>query len=182
MIPTDSPVFHAAPPAGFQVRTDPRPDDIGTVVARHVDLYARECGFDASFEQYVADPLARFLRLAGDRDRLWIAERAGAFSGCIAIVDADESVAQLRWFLVEPAFRGSGLGRWLLAEALTFARLAGYGSVVLWTVSILPAAAHLYRSAGFRKVEEKPGQWGTQVIEEKYTLDLLPHRQGWHSV
>jgi len=43
----------------------------------------------------------------------------------------------------------------------------------LWTVSSLTAAAHLYRSAGFQKVEEKPGRlWGVDVIEERYELHL----------
>ena len=50
-------------------------------------------------------------------------------------------------------------------------RAAGYDSIILWTVSALTAAAHLYESAGFRKVEEKPGrQWGVEVVEERYEL------------
>jgi hypothetical protein len=40
-------------------------------------------------------------------------------------------------------------------------------------VSALTVAAHLYRSAGFRKVEERPGRmWGAEVVEEKYELPL----------
>jgi hypothetical protein len=39
----------------------------------------------------------------------------------------------------------------------------------------LAAAAHLYRSAGFRQVEQRPGRlWGVDVIEEKYELYLRP--------
>ena len=34
------------------------------------------------------------------------------------------------------------------------------------------AALHLYREAGFRKVEEKAGNWGVDVVEEKHLLDL----------
>jgi hypothetical protein len=41
--------------------------------------------------------------------------------------------------------------------------------VFLWTVSALTAAARLYRAAGLRKVEERPGRlWGVDVVEEKY--------------
>ena len=37
----------------------------------------------------------------------------------------------------------------------------------------LEAAARLYRSVGFRRVEEKPGRmWGVEVIEEQYELRL----------
>ena len=91
----------------------------------------------------------------------------------MAIVAASAETAQLRWFLVDPSARGAGLGKRLLGEALSFARQAGYRDVILWTVSALPAAAHLYRSAGFRKVEERPGRmWGVEVVEEKYALRL----------
>jgi hypothetical protein len=45
--------------------------------------------------------------------------------------------------------------------------------VFLWTVSALTAAARLYRSFGFEKVEERLAQqWGVRVVEEKYRLAL----------
>jgi hypothetical protein len=56
-----------------------------------------------------------------------------------------------------------------------FARDHGYPSVVLWTVSVLRAAAHLYRAARFEKVDERPGRhWGVDVVEERYELRLRP--------
>jgi ribosomal protein S18 acetylase RimI-like enzyme len=88
-------------------------------------------------------------------------------------VAAGPRTAQLRWFLVDPAVRGAGLGKKLLGEAVGFCAECDYDSVILWTVSALTAAAHLYRSAGFTKVEEKPGTcWGVDVVEEKYELVL----------
>jgi GNAT superfamily N-acetyltransferase len=82
-------------------------------------------------------------------------------------------VAQLRWFLVEPSARGSGLGRRLINEAIAFSEARGYRSIVLWTVRSLEAAAHLYHDVGFRMVEEKPGRmWGVEVVEERYELAL----------
>ena len=72
-----------------------------------------------------------------------------------------------------PRARRVGLGKKLLGEAVAFARAGGSESVILWTVRALTAAAHLYRSFGFRQVEEKPGrQWGVDVIEERYELAL----------
>jgi GNAT superfamily N-acetyltransferase len=155
------------------VRFDLRPGDVGTVVGLHGVLYARECGFDATFEAYVAAPLAEFVRSGSPRERLWLAERGGTIVGCVAIVAASPKSAQLRWFLVDPSAQGLGLGKRLLGEAISFARQTGYRDVILWTVSSLTAAAHLYHSAGFRKVEQKPGRmWGVDVVEEKYTLTL----------
>jgi N-acetylglutamate synthase-like GNAT family acetyltransferase len=155
------------------MRTDLRPGDIGWIIHRHGVLYAQEYGFDHTFEAYVAGPLAELVRSLSPRDQIWMAERDGRIAGCIAIVAADPQTAQLRWFLVEPDTRGSGLGKRLLSEAVDFCKERGYDAVILWTVSALAAAAHLYRSAGFQKVEEKPGRrWGVDVIEEKYELAL----------
>src|SRR5262249_10489049 len=116
---------------------------------------------------------AEFVRRGSPRERLWIAERAGRIIGCIAIVTATPESAQLRWFLVDPSARGAGLGKRLLDEAIWFSQACNYDSIILWTVSALGAAAHLYLSAGFRKMEEKPGRmWSIEVVEEKYELRL----------
>ncbi len=135
--------------------------------------YARERGFDPTFEAYVAGPLAEFVRRGADRERLWLAEQGARLVGCVAVVAAAPQTAQLRWFLVEPAARGRGLGTRLLDEALAFCRARGYAEVILWTESALAAAARLYRRAGFRKAEERPGRlWGVGLVEEKYELRL----------
>ncbi len=155
------------------LRTSLGPGDLGEVVRLHGVVYARECGFDPTFEAYVAAPLADLVRTGSARERLWLAERAGRLVGCVAIVAAAPEVAQLRWFLVDPIARGRGLGTRLLSEAVSFARACGYRAIVLWTVSRLAAAARLYRAAGFRKVQDRPGRmWGADVIEEKYELLL----------
>jgi ribosomal protein S18 acetylase RimI-like enzyme len=168
-----SPSLPAESPTGFTLRHDLKPGDLGYLVYLHGQTYAREYGFDPTFEAYVAGPLAEFVRSHTDRDRLWIAERGGDIVGCIAVVGTAATEAQLRWFLVDPCARGLGLGKRLLQEAVAFAKGRGYQSMFLWTVSELTAAARLYRSVGFEKVEEKPGQqWGVEVVEERYVLHL----------
>jgi GNAT superfamily N-acetyltransferase len=160
--------------AGFHLRHGLRPGDCGRIVARHGEIYADEHGFDVTFEAYVAGPLAAAVRRADPRERIWIAEDAARrFLGCVAVVAATPETAQLRWYLVEPAARGRGLGTRLLAEAVAFAGARGYRSVILWTVGALTAAARRYAAAGFAKVEEKPGrQWGVDVVEEKWERGL----------
>jgi GNAT superfamily N-acetyltransferase len=158
-------------PGAISLRTDLRPGDLGSVVHLHGVLYAREHGFDATFEAYVAGPLADFVRAADPRSRLWLAEKDGGLVGCVGIVAASPQTAQLRWFLVDPAVRGAGLGKRLLNEAIAFSKSAGYTNIILWTERSLTAAAHLYLAAGFRKTEDKPGRvWGKDVVEEKYEL------------
>ena len=155
------------------IRTELRPGIIGKVSSLHGTLYEQESGFDVTFEAYVAGPLAEFVLRGSPRERLWIAERDSQVIGCVAIVAASDEVAQLRWFLVDPSARGTGLGKRLLREAIVFCEACGYTSIILWTERSLTAAAHLYEAAGFRKVEEKPGKvWGKDVVEEKYELHL----------
>lgn len=154
------------------LRTEWRPGDLGALVRLHGELYAREHGFDETFEAYVADGLARHVLGRGPRERVWIAELDEEIVGCIGIVAADEEeLAQLRWFLVAPAARGHGLGRRLLDEALAFARGAGYARVMLWTVDLLAGAARLYRAAGFTRVEAEARRlWGRDLVEERYEV------------
>lgn len=164
----------------IQLRSSLRPGDIGRVVQLHGLLYSRECGYDHTFEAYVASPLAQFARNDSVHERIWLAERGDRLVGCIAIVAASPDVAQLRWFLVDPSERGAGLGRHLMDQAIAFSHAQGYRSIVLWTVSGLNAAAHLYRAAGFRKIAENPGHlWGRDVVEEQYELSPVPPSPHW---
>lgn len=161
------------PNSPISLRTNIRPGDLGAVVKFHGEIYAREYGFDATFEAYVAGPLAEFVKHGSQRDRLWIAEDNEELFGCIAIVGASDQEAQLRWFLVHPKQRGRGLGKQLIHEAIRFSRNSGYRSIFLWTVSSLTAAARLYQSTGFQRVEEVSAHlWGADVVEEKYVLEL----------
>src|SRR6478609_6296203 len=62
----------AARPATLR---EPRPGDMGWVVQSHGALYAREYGFDATFEGLVAKITAEFLAsFDASRERCWIAE------------------------------------------------------------------------------------------------------------
>lgn len=151
-----------------------RPGDIGWVVQRHGELYAREYEWNEEFEALVADIAAKFIRdLDPDRERCWIAEREGVRLGCIFLVAQDKATAKLRLLLVEPEARGSGLGKRLIEECIAFSRAAGYRRIVLWTQSNLDAARHLYTNAGFRKTaEESHRSFGKDLVAETWTLKL----------
>ena len=168
--------LHSSTLDEVRVRHDLRPGDIGSVVSLHGILYFREYDYDHTFEAYVAAGIAEFAQsFDAHRDRLWIAETGGETIGSIGIVRRSDSEAQLRWFLIHPNWRGLGLGRVLLQEALHFCGECAYRTVFLWTVSGLTAATHLYEAAGFEKTEEKTSKlWGHTVTEERYVLHLRP--------
>jgi ribosomal protein S18 acetylase RimI-like enzyme len=161
----------------FDLRHDLRPGDVGGLVALHGTIYARECGFDSTFEADVARGLAEFVDSQTDRDRLWIAEREGSLVGSIGVVSRSERDAQLCWFLVDPSFGSLELGKRLLDEAVAFCRRCQYEYVFLRTFRSLTAASHLFRSVGFEKVAEKPSErWGVAVVEEGYVLHPFGRR------
>ncbi|HVC62394.1 MAG TPA: bifunctional helix-turn-helix transcriptional regulator/GNAT family N-acetyltransferase [Acetobacteraceae bacterium] len=163
----------AAGPPPWRLR-DPVPGDIGWVVARHGALYAQEYGFDARFEALVARVAGGFLASHDPaRERCWIAERDGINLGSVFLVRVDDELARLRLLLVEPAARGLGIGKRLVAECIAFARAAGYGRITLWTNDVLVAARGIYRASGFLPVASKPhSDFGLACVGEDWELGL----------
>jgi DNA-binding MarR family transcriptional regulator/GNAT superfamily N-acetyltransferase len=151
-----------------------RPGDIGWVIACHGRLYAEEYGWDETFEALVAEIAARFVkRYNPQRERCWIAERVGENVGSVFVVEKSPTVAQLRLLIVDPAARGAGIGRKLVAECIDFARRTGYRKLMLWTNGGLDAARHLYEDAGFRLTrEERHRSFGKDLVGQTFVLDL----------
>ena len=161
----------AARPATLR---EPRPGDMGWVVQSHGALYAREYGFDSSFEGLVAEIAAKFLSsFDASRERCWIAEIEGEQVGSIFLVRHSDDVAKLRLLLVDPAGRGHGLGHRLVSECIAFAKACGYRRITLWTQSILVAARKIYQDAGFKLVATEPHRsFGQDLIGETWELEL----------
>lgn len=160
--------------ANIVIRSNWHAEDLKAIIDLHGLLYAQEYGLDKSLEEYVATSCAQFKNSYNpQKDALWLAEKEGNIIGSIGIVGQGEGVAQLRWFLVHPDYRGQGLGRTLLQRALDFCRQVPYRLIYLWTFSELKVAAHLYCSAGFQIKEKITHQiWGRLLTEEKYELLL----------
>jgi DNA-binding MarR family transcriptional regulator/GNAT superfamily N-acetyltransferase len=155
-----------------------RPGDMGWVVQRHGELYAREWGYSAEFEALVARICADFLdHFDPSGERCWIAERNGTLIGSVFVVRKSKTVARLRLLIVDPDARGLGLGGRLVDECVRFARDAGYTTLTLWTHRQLEAARRIYRRAGFRCVAARPTRsFGRQLVDETWQLTLAAPR------
>lgn len=149
-----------------------KPGDCGYIAYRHGVLYAQEHGFDQIFEKYVLQSLVAYLENPAN-GKIFIAEYCGTIVGFIGIVQISETSAQLRWFLIEPEFRGAGVGRKLMAAAMEYCREQKYHHVFLWTFKGLDAACHLYEQYGFTVTEEKENNtWKKQLLEQRWDVTL----------
>nr|WP_254695510.1 GNAT family N-acetyltransferase [Oceanicola sp. D3] len=153
---------------------DLSPGDAGWIVERHGQLYARDEGYDASFEALVAEIMAEFIRSHDPaRERGWIAWGGGRRLGSVFCVARSPDTAQLRLFFLEPEARGLGLGRKMLDACLTFAREKGYRELVLWTHESHQAACRLYDKAGFQRIGSRPmHEYGQDTVIIDYRIDL----------
>lgn len=118
--------------------------------------YQADLGIDLCFQGFTNE----LDRLPGEyaepAGALVLAFVDGAPAGCCALrplVNSDHiNACEMKRLFVRPAFRGFGLGRLLVDEILSLARLAGYSNMLLDTLRDMEAARALYQEAGFIEV------------------------------
>jgi N-acetylglutamate synthase-like GNAT family acetyltransferase len=157
----------------ISIRTTLQPGDIGYVIHMHGRIYKQEYNYGIAFETYVAAGLHEFYRQYDPvRDGVWICEHNERIVGFLLLVHRGEA-AQLRYFILEPEYRGFGIGDKLMQLFIAHFKQQGYTSAYLWTTDELPAAAHLYMKYGFRLTEEKASEaFGKRLKEQRYDFTV----------
>lgn len=159
---------------GILIRTELIPGDLGYVIHMHGKLYKKEYNYGLHFESYVASGVHELYEsMATTRSRVWIAEQNGQMVGFLGLMDRGEQ-AQVRYFIIDPAIRGVGLGKKLIELFMEYMRSCGFKKAFLRTTKELPAAIHLYTSHGFKLTEEIEANqpFDKDVIEQRYDLSL----------
>ncbi|SEP70164.1 transcriptional regulator, MarR family with acetyltransferase activity [Devosia sp. YR412] len=151
--------------------------ELGWLIHRQGLLYHLEQGWNGEFETLIARIYADFETAPANPPKsLWIAELGGEVAGSIFIIPAaDEApgTAQLRMLYVDPAFRGRGIGKRLVDEAVRFSRASGYSKVILWTQDCLVSARRIYQAAGFTlEREERHQSFGADLNGQYWALTL----------
>lgn len=150
-------------------------EDIAYIIDRQLSLYESERQFTTEiWKNYLIQGINSLIKnFNEEKDCIFILECDKNPSGCIAITHTEDSVAQLRYFFLEPELRGLGVGKDLLNTALEFCHQKKYSHVFLWTISAQESARILYKNAGFKITEtSENNDWGTPVLEEKWDLNL----------
>ena len=152
------------------------PGVLGEIIRLHATYYHEQWGFDISFETQEGKELCEFMaRFNPEQDGLWTSVVDGKFAGSVAIDGqlTNTEGARLRWFIVDSALRGMGIGKVLMRKAIEFCRVVGHRRVYLWTFHGLEAARSIYEREGFVLSQEREViQWGRIIKEQRF--DLTP--------
>ncbi len=101
-----------APLSDITIRTELKPGDLGYVIYRHGKLYEDEYNYGITFETYVALGMHDFYKnYDAEKDRVWIGEHDQKMIGFLLLMHRENNAAQLRYFYIEPEYRGIGLGK-----------------------------------------------------------------------
>jgi RimJ/RimL family protein N-acetyltransferase len=161
--------------APVSIRRSLREGDVDAIVALHDRVYRAEYARNDAFVAAVSASIHGAAATGWPRTGggVWLVERDREIVGSFGLTDEGSGVGQIRWVVLAPEARGSGLMRTMLNEAIDTARAQGMTRLVLDTYSALTAAAHVYRSAGFEVVSARDrDDWGPTITYQHYELRL----------
>lgn len=167
------------PADDIEIVTGYIPGAIGRITELHGSYYSQHWGLGLYFEAKVATELAAFFSgFDPELDGAWFARSGENIVGGIFISGHDATGvvgARLRWFILDPAIQGAGLGNRLMHEAIDFCQRKGFPRVYLTTFAGLVSARHLYDKFGFQLSHEEDGSHLTgsaALVEQVLELNL----------
>ena len=118
--------------------------------------YGAGLGIDLDFQDFEAELRQLPGAYASPRGALLAVHAERQLAGCCAMRPLDNAnypnSCEMKRLYVRRAFRGQGIGRVLVKAILDQARLAGYSSLLLDTLSDMETARALYADLGFSEI------------------------------
>lgn len=114
--------------------------------------YADGLGVDLSFQGFDEELAGLPGEYQAPGGALLLCVVDGKPAGCVAIHPWRECACEVKRLYVRAGFQGLGCGRYLAAQAIEWARRAGYDQMLLDTLPSMTTAQQLYERLGFREV------------------------------
>lgn len=163
-------------PSSVDVREGYQTGLVGWLTELHARYYAEawNLGTVSIFETMIAKEFAEVIdNYNPDVNLVATAYIDGEPAGSITVIDRGEEGAQLRFFIVDPAYHGCGVGKQLLNMAFDWCRERGVKKVFLWTVDGLPQSRALYEKNGFQIIERhRDDRYGVMLESLKMITEL----------
>ncbi len=143
------------------------PND-GPEVCRFVFEISRSYGIEPEPQGLDADVM-EFGSTNDSSVTQWVAEFEGQVVGSVALSHRENGVGWLSTLFVALRYRGHGIGRALLEQAVAEAGPRGYHRIDLETRQIYKEAIHLYESSGWVRGPDLPPE---DAMDRTYSLFL----------
>jgi GNAT superfamily N-acetyltransferase len=160
-------------PAEVSLRLVHASEDVDTIRTLFLE-YQADLGVDLCFQGFANELVTLPGDYATPGGGLVLACVDGLPAGCCAfrpLISSDHlNACEMKRLFVRRAFRGFGLGRQLVEQIMSMARLAGYTTMLLDTLSEMETARAMYQEAGFVEV---PPYYHTPLAGAHYLKAML---------
>jgi GNAT superfamily N-acetyltransferase len=133
--------------------SQPKPGDIGWIIAKHGEVYSRQFLLNSRFELDIARKVVSFFGNPTDFDTFILAKIDGRRAGSVAVSRQSATIAFVNFLLVLEAYRGRGVAQALMQKVIQHAKEYPFKRLRLETYSILADARRLYQKLGFTRYE-----------------------------
>ena len=125
----------------------------GFIEYNNIDIYE---AMGTTKEDYVYDHLEPYISMKLPKGTLQLIDVDGEIAGMGVMHKISEDTGEIKRMFIRPKFRRRGYARWMLNELLDLGRSVGCVRFLLDSPNFAYAAHNLYKSSGFKEVEDYP--------------------------
>jgi GNAT superfamily N-acetyltransferase len=107
--------------------------------------------------EYVEGVIDDYTSIPPSEGIIYVLEVEVEIVGMGALKKLKEGIGEIKRMYIRSEYRGRKYGKAMLAKLLDYAKNLGYVRIRLDTADFLTVAQHIYRSAGFKEIEEYVG-------------------------